>query len=176
MSPLSTVEMPSFRKLIDDILSKDESAHMKHLSRRTVGKHIQKRFIENMDELRSILKNVDYVCTTADVWSSSTRRFLGVTAHWIDSKTFTIKSATIACRRFSGTYDRIAELLHEIHLSFGLDSKKLVSIVTDNGSNLAKACNEFGIKIPLLTHDVICIIRCYILYLFSKNSRQLSTF
>ena len=56
-------------------------------------------------------------------------------------------SAAIACRRFPGshTFDRIAKLLEEIHSSFDLDSNKIISTVTDNASNFAKALKEFGV-------------------------------
>lgn len=59
-----------------------------------------------------------------------------------------MKSAAIACRRFPGShsFERIAELLNDVHLSFGLDSKKIVATVTDNGSNFIKAFKEFGIR------------------------------
>lgn len=56
------------------------------------------------------------------------------------------KSVAIACRRFPGahTAERIADILTDIHASFGLDSNKIVATVTDNGSNFVKAFREFG--------------------------------
>lgn len=79
--------------------------------------------------------------------SSKKKSFLGVTAHWINvnslkrqSETDFLKETVLTCRRFQGThsFDRIAEMLCDIHSEFGLDSKVLAT-VTDNASNFAKA-------------------------------------
>lgn len=44
-------------------------------------------------------------------------------------------SAALACRRFKGThsYDRIAEMINDIHCEFKLDAQKIVKVTTDNG-------------------------------------------
>lgn len=83
MAPLSTVDMPSFRKMFDDLLlSKRGNVSINHLTRRTLGRKIAKQHCQNMKRLQRILnEEVDYVCTTADIWTSSTRRFLGITVH-----------------------------------------------------------------------------------------------
>ena len=65
-----------------------------------------------------------------------------MTAHWIDGYE---KSATLACRRFVGshTYEKIAEILCEVHNDFDLPQNKITSTVTDNASNFKKAFVEF---------------------------------
>lgn len=64
----------------------------------------------------------------------------------------------MACRRFRGshTYDKIAELLHEIICEFSIEREQLVSTVTDNGANFVKAFKEFGCEIDwnLQTDDL----------------------
>lgn len=92
--------------------------------------------------------DVSFFCTTVDIWSSKSRSFLGVTCHWVGDN-LDRKSATIACRRLSGahTYDKVAEMLENIHMAFGLSSNKLVATVTDNGSNFVKAFKTLGIQI-----------------------------
>lgn len=59
---------------------------------------------------------------------------------------FQRKSAALACRRFKGThsYDRIAEMIHDIHCEFKLDAKNIVKVTTDNASNMMKAFSMFS--------------------------------
>lgn len=67
----------------------------------------------------------------------------------IDETTLTRFSCVFACRRFrcSHTYDKIAELLHEIICEFSIEREQLISTVTDNGSNFVKAFKDFGCEI-----------------------------
>lgn len=76
------------------------------------------------------------------------RSFLGVTGHWISSTDLNRVSKALACRRFKGshTYDRISDLINEIHLEFNLNPSKIIATVTDNGSNFVKAFKMFGVK------------------------------
>ncbi|XP_077270691.1 uncharacterized protein LOC143901934 [Temnothorax americanus] len=120
------------------------------MTRYTVGKRVNDLHNKQVSEVRKTMNSARYVCTTADIWTGSNRRFLGVTAHWIDEKTLDRKSAALACRRFPGThsFDNIAEMLEGIHTTFGLTCDKIIATVTDNGSNFVKAFQEFGIDDP----------------------------
>lgn len=114
---------------------------------RTLGRRLKKYYDKQVVEIKELLKKVNNVCTTVDIWSGRKRSFLGVTAHWIDLITLKRKSRALACRRFSGVHNfqRITELLQQIHQHFGLDSNKIVATITDNGSNFVKAFTTFGI-------------------------------
>lgn len=52
----------------------------------------------------------------------------------------------MACRRFKGThsYDKVAELIAEIHSEFDLKLSKIIKTITDNGSNMVKAFKIYG--------------------------------
>ncbi|XP_029053853.1 uncharacterized protein LOC114881280 [Osmia bicornis bicornis] len=104
-------------------------------------------YVDNMCDVKEELKTVEFVCTTADIWSGRRRSFFGVTAHWI-TPNLKRKSAALACRRFPGmhAFDKITELLHNIHAEFGLNGEKIVATITDNASNFAKAFKIFGVK------------------------------
>lgn len=78
MKPLSTVDDPNFVKIFTDI---SENFHV--MSRRTLGRKIEMSQKEITEKLINILSNLDFVSTTADIWSTKTRSFLGVTAHWV---------------------------------------------------------------------------------------------
>lgn len=142
MSPLSIVEHPSFKQLFDGF-------DVEVLSRSTLTRRISELFLERQAKIKSDLMNVQYVCTTADIWSAKKRSFIGVTCHWINDD-FCRQSATLACQRFKGThsYDRIASILEDIHIRYGLDTNKIVATVTDNGSNFVKSFKEFGVTLP----------------------------
>ncbi|XP_046749836.1 uncharacterized protein LOC124413353 [Diprion similis] len=143
MSPMSIVEHEAFKKLISGIHKLQNPISV--MTRKTLHTKIDRMNTDIMKILLSTLESIEYVCTTADIWSSSKRSFLGVTVHWIDD-TFERQSAALACRRFKGThsYDKIAELLHDIHSEFKLDSKKIVKTTTDNASNMVKAFNMYS--------------------------------
>lgn len=68
------------------------------------------------------------------------RSFLGITAHWIDRSDLSRKSCSLACRRMKGSHksEILAAKLDEVISGYKL-SKKVVKIVTDNGSNFVKA-------------------------------------
>ena len=95
-------------------------------------------------ELKKTIEGQCYVSTTADIWSSHNRSYLGVTVHWIDD-TLKRRKAAIACRRFRGrhTYDKISAELEDIFSEYGLTHEKIVACVTDNGSNFVKAFQEY---------------------------------
>ncbi|KAL4084938.1 hypothetical protein QTP88_027804 [Uroleucon formosanum] len=150
MVSLRTVENPFFKKIFENIgITKKINVP----SRRNLGRKIHNLFENNKEKIINDIKDIKYVCTTTDVWSSKKRSFLGVTIHWIDVDNFERRSSSLARRRFRGThsYDRIDDILQDIHLEYNLDSSKIIATITDNGSNFVKAFKAFGVK---LTHFV----------------------
>lgn len=138
MAAVSIIDNPSFISLFDGM-------NLKVMSRNTAMKRIDTSYTQIAAKIKYDLGKASYVCTTVDVWSAKRRSFLGLTSHWIDQD-YKRCSAALACRRFTGshTYDKIAEMLDDIHSSFDLSNKKLVATVSDNGSNFVKAFKEFG--------------------------------
>jgi hypothetical protein len=98
-----------------------------------------------ISDLKTQLEGTKFVCTTADIWSSCHRRYMGMTVHWITEDNLERKSAALACKRFTGahTFNRIAELICEVHSSFNLPLAKITCTVTDNASNFNKAFVTF---------------------------------
>jgi hypothetical protein len=127
MVPLRTVENHFFKKIFENI---GITKKINIPSRRNLGRKIHNLFEDTKTKIINDIKDIKYICTTTDIWSSKKRSFLGVTAHWINVDNFQRKSSSLACRRFQGThsYDKIANLLHDIHLEYNLNSNK-VSIV-----------------------------------------------
>lgn len=57
------------------------------MSRRTLGRRIDDAFQQKLGDIKRKVLQATSVCTTTDVWSTSTKRFMGVTAHWVKSYT-----------------------------------------------------------------------------------------
>ncbi|XP_023314660.1 uncharacterized protein LOC106651121 [Trichogramma pretiosum] len=146
MVAFRVVESPSFRAIFDDLNIKIGDGTIKHLSRAKVVTVANDLILSQKNEIKNEIKTVEHVCLTADVWSSPTRSFMGVTAHWINRQSFERRSAALACRRFRGThsYDRISEILFDISNEYDLNNSKVVGTVTDNCSNFVKAFRVFG--------------------------------
>uniref|UniRef100_A0A3Q2E6K4 BED-type domain-containing protein n=1 Tax=Cyprinodon variegatus TaxID=28743 RepID=A0A3Q2E6K4_CYPVA len=91
-------------------------------------------------ELKKTFEGLNYISTTADIWSAHNRSFMGITSHWINPTTLQRQKAALACKQIKGrhTYDLIAGEIDHIHSLYGV-STKVTSTVTDNGSNFVKA-------------------------------------
>lgn len=140
MSPVAILDNPSFVQIFDGM-------GVNVISRNTAMKRLQTIYNKTLADIKQEIKQVRYVCTTADIWSAKKRSFFGLTVHWINNN-FERCSAALACKRFSGshTFDKIAEILDDTHSKFDLDRGKLVATISDNGSNFVKAFKEFGLQ------------------------------
>lgn len=98
--PLSTVDSPSFKKLIQGLQPRAMIVRRPKLSRLLAAEY--RSFQVN---IKSELEAVETVCLTADMWSARHRSFLGITAHWIVEKNEELvrRSAAIGFQRFTGT-------------------------------------------------------------------------
>ena len=114
------------------------------MTRKTAMRKIAEKFRKQKEEIISLLNTIQYLCATADIWSARRRSFLGVTIHWINEN-FSRGSAALACTRFKGTHDYIntGTKLQEIFSEYQIE-ERIVSTVTDNGSNFLKAFRLFG--------------------------------
>ena len=72
----------------------------------------------------------------------------------IDEVTLDRRGGTLACCRFKGEHNflRITELLEGVFASYAIPHDKIVSTVTDNGSNFVKAFKEFGVNLTSPMH------------------------
>ena len=137
MLPISTVESPAFRNILRKIQTADGQESTS--DRKTFANYLDKCYSKMGSELKSTIESLEYMSTTADIWTCHNKSFLGMTAHWIDPKCLKREKAAIACRRIKGrhTYDVVASVIERIHSAFGL-THKVTASVTDNGSNFIK--------------------------------------
>lgn len=131
------------------------SLGLKLINRRRIGHQITNYYEEQSSIIKQELKNIKYICTAVDIWSGRKRSFLGLTVHWINPINLRRVSKALACQRFKGThsYDKITELLQEIHSEYGLNSSKVVATITDNGNNFVKAFKRFGVHHKCISEE-----------------------
>lgn len=141
-SALNILDIPEFKRMCQGLTN---NPNLPILGRKKCRLDISAQFTQKKDEIRKKLQTIEYVCTTADIWSCSTRSFLGMTCHWIEPATLERKSVVLACKLFKGahTYDKVGNLIFNIHNEFNLNIKKITKTITDNGSNMVKAFSCF---------------------------------
>ena len=142
MLPLTTVESPAFKMLIDSFSPRPVQLP----DRKTICSHIEQAYESMMKKIKENPAEVEKVSTTADVWTAYHKSYLGMMVHWINEKSLKRDKAAIACIRIVGrhTYDILAAKIEEVHISFALHGKNS-STVTDNGSNFIKAFTTFSV-------------------------------
>ncbi|QQP56940.1 Uncharacterized protein FKW44_001779 [Caligus rogercresseyi] len=137
MLPLSTVDSPTFRAIIKKI---PLSPSVKLPYRKAYTSWLDRKFTSMESALKSSLEGIEFVSTTADLWTANNKSFLGVTVHWIDNITLKRRKGALACKRVMGrhTFNVIASEISRVHSFFGLE-RKVVATVTDNATNFVKA-------------------------------------
>lgn len=115
----------------------------KIMSRHALKSKIDWTFETEKNKLIRIFSEIEYIGITCDIWSSKHRSFMGVTAHWIDPKTYERRYAILSCARFlfPHTNDRIADHLINVCDIYGITAK-VIATTTDNASNFNKAWNN----------------------------------
>ncbi|EDW02868.1 GH10806 [Drosophila grimshawi] len=137
-APLSTVEEHSFRNMF-------KGTNLRVMSRSKLELRLDARFGQMCESIKNVIATHKYVCTSADIWSHRHCSYFAYTCHWLDQK-YQRKSTALACRRFTGDYAQIVEMMSSINTEYDLNNLKIVATVTHNGSNFAKVFREFGIQ------------------------------
>ncbi|XP_037112854.1 uncharacterized protein zgc:161969 [Syngnathus acus] len=138
--PFHVLEQPGFNKLIAGL-----TKGLHPMDRVTLFAKVDHSFLRMREELTTKLASVQYVCTTADVWSAGGGSFFGVTCHWIDGDSLERKSAALGFARMQGrlTYDSVAGRIRDVHAAYGIESK-VQTTVTDNASPFVAVFKEFA--------------------------------
>ena len=109
--PVSFVEQPSFRRLINAC-----QPGVALPSRYSITRGLEKSRENSIAAVKEAMSKIEWIATTTDCWSAHRRSYLGVTAHWINPNNFKRESAALACRRLTGshTYQLLAEQLKSV--------------------------------------------------------------
>ena len=114
--------------------------------RKALTTHLDNVFASMEPKLKESLKEIEFVCTTADVWKACNKGFFRMTIHWINPTTLQRCKAAISCSRLIGrnTYNVLAGRIESIHRHFEI-CPKVTATITDNGSNFVKAFKVFAV-------------------------------
>lgn len=75
MQPLSTVESPAFRKLMNSVCA------IQLPDSKSFTQHLDKVYNMVVSKIKQTLEVVDTVLTTVDVWTAHHSSYLGMTVH-----------------------------------------------------------------------------------------------
>lgn len=148
------------------------------MSRFTLRRKIETTYNQCVKTLIKTYRGVEYICLTADIWSSKKKSFIGVTSHYL-AKDYTRRSDLLAIRFFPGKHDykAIGSALEDILNSYEISSRQIVAVVTDNGSNFVKCFREFGVDMKVINSQLDetgCIRTLIKLYLMT-TTRQMKS-
>lgn len=117
------------------------------VSRRKFMQTLDQRYNEMKLSLESILAKQKHLCTTCDVWTCRGQSYLGITVHFINEN-FKRESYALAFKQLylRQTYDYLAKNIDAALKDFKIRDDQHTHMVTDGGSALCKAFNQFGRK------------------------------
>lgn len=131
--------------------------------RKTVRKRIAALYSSHMNKLRSLLTQLDFIALTTDMWKSSRQvHYISLTAHVFNHK-FEAVPIVLTCRHVIGQHLSTSitrYIKYELH-RLGIQPHQVISITTDNGSNIKKATStrEFGQPISCAAHNLNLVVK-----------------
>ena len=135
--PLSVIDKPAFREMLNKFDPQYEPPSRKYLSDTAVPTMYQ--------QMRSAVaikvQGTTFFSATTDLWSSSASQpYLSYTVHFIndDSQLCTRCLQTVFCPE-DHTGENLAESLQDTLIIWGLDASKQVCLTTNCGSNIMSA-------------------------------------
>lgn len=166
MLPFSLVESIHFNEFIQKLNPKFQCP-----GRTTLKEEILSEFKSRREYIVDFVKNISGRCSlTTDIWSSiKNEAFIGITIHYITNE-WELKHFTLEVLRVTGSHtgNAIYEILTKLLEDFNL-KEKVISITTDNGSNMVLACRLLKSYFEAQTPPVLDFIHsrciCHILNL-----------
>ncbi|GBB84287.1 hypothetical protein RclHR1_01090026 [Rhizophagus clarus] len=123
-------------------------------SNKRLKKEINTGYTNAIEELKILLENTcKSASLTTDLWIAKSKHgYIGVTLHWL-SEDFKVYDCLLCIYPHTGT--NIVSFLKKKVAEFGLE-EKITCIVTDNGSNMVNAINQWdGVQcLPCAAHTL----------------------
>ena len=182
VQPLSIVEDKDFIKMVNGF-----DLYYKVPCTKTLKDRISSAYEVGADKIKNQLFQLENISLTLDAWSSSAHiPYLGVTAHWVTSK-FEPYELLLSMEELPYPHGatEIQEHLADLFDEWEINSK-ITAIVTDNGSNVKKACGNMNIgeRVPCAVHTLqlsigkgldvakVLINKCKCLIAFLANDKK----
>ena len=129
--------------------------------RQTIAKKIKMEFSNYKNKLISSIASLSSIALTTDLWRNrNLTHFLCLTAHFFD-KNFKYFSIVIAFRKFSTRHTAV-NLEEFIRTELGLleiPIEKVISITSDNGSDIKKAASSLTTRFSCFAHNLNLIVK-----------------
>ena len=152
MLPFSIVDDPTFKDFVNSLNVRYTVPSRKYLSKTAIPKKYNEMKMKVIREL----KDCGSISLTTDAWSSNTMDpYLSLTAHFISP---TWKLRTYCLRTIympeSHTGENLAAMIRTILREYDITLDRVVSITTDSGRNMVKACDELSsiVRVPCFGH------------------------
>ena len=157
MLPISIVEKPGFKQMLESFDPRYQLPSRKHFSKTA----IPALFNSTQSALASTLQEVKHFSSTTDLWSSVCMQpYLSYTVHYI-TKDWKLQSKCLQTLFMPEDHngEKLAESLKSVLESWGLQESKQVCLTTDNGSNLVRASHLLNwLHIPCFGHNLYLAI------------------
>lgn len=156
--PFDTFRRSGMAKFMAKILPGFVGPH-----RKTVRRRLTALYSSHTAQLRALVPKLDFLALTCDLWKSSRKiYFISLTAH-----TFTRKyehvPIVLGCRRIIGQHFSVTiqrYIQYELD-RIGVKPIQIISITTDNGSNIKQATStlKFGQPIRCMAHNLNLVLK-----------------
>ena len=165
LRPFSICEDEELQRLIDFATQVDGS--LKLPSRNTNKARIDDLADDLRLKIRTLLsQKCLYYSSTSDLWSSRTMdAFMAFTLHFL-CEDFTRYNFTLAIKPTVGkhTASMIQNYMQEILDEWGMPKYNLCMMLRDSGSNMVKACKDWGVPhFPCIGHSLHLVVGPFLL-------------
>ena len=150
--PLSIVDKPSFRELIEEL---NENCAIPH--RQTIKEtHLPFEVKLIVNSITTEMKDLTSVYVTVDIWTNrQMRSFIGFAAHFVNNH-FDLKSRLLCCEYFAERHTavNIASRYENVVMRYQIDGK-VRRIISDSASSMKKAFELSLIDMKALEQEAV---------------------
>ncbi|CAF4052930.1 unnamed protein product, partial [Rotaria magnacalcarata] len=159
---LTTISSERRKDLNDSIINAVVQDGYLAPHRKTIRRQIATLYSLYTKKLRNLVLRLGFLSLTSDIWKNSRQvHFIALTAHAFTSN-YEHVPIVIGCRRIIGQHTSVSiERYIKYELDrIGIKPSQVVSITTDNGSNIKKvaATLKFGSPISCMAHNLNLVV------------------